>query len=316
MENLLIEDAVERWQRDGWVLIENLVTAEEIEKVLPELWDCFPSPEKYHQSPEKETTARLGILPEDPDEWLWPPAGPGFRNAQHRWNRKFPFPGYLLNRLCVHKQITEFARRAIGSDDLRIYQAQLTGKYTGLTDYEQPMHTDRNHSWIPPRAEAPWWYMEGFLYLSDVEEGTAPTRLVALHDSAGRSPMTILVMPDFDPDLYKKEVSVPGPKGSFLAYRTDVFHRGVNLTKVNGSRFLLALGFKAAGQDWVGYHAPQPDATEPEWIHFVEGSTPEELALFGFPPPGHSVWHIDMFDELRELYPGLDVEPWLSRLRN
>ncbi len=41
------------------------------------------------------------------------------------------------------------------------------------------MHTDRNHSFLPPLTETPWLHVESFLYLSDVHAGTAPTHLVA-----------------------------------------------------------------------------------------------------------------------------------------
>ena len=56
------------------------------------------------------------------------------------------------------------------------------------------------------------------------------------------------------------------------------------------ARFLLALAFKRAGQDWIGYDQAQSRSTGPGWTAFVEGSTPRELELFGFPPPGHPVW--------------------------
>ena len=29
-------------------------------------------------------------------------------------------------------------------------------KYTGETNYEQPMHTDRNHSWLPAPSGPPF----------------------------------------------------------------------------------------------------------------------------------------------------------------
>ena len=94
---------------------------------------------------------------------------------------EFAFPGTgALSRLCVHPAIVDFAERALQTTDLRVYQAQVAAKYTGLTNYEQPMHTDRNHSWLPPRPEPPWWHVEGFLYLSDVDDGTAPTHLVSV----------------------------------------------------------------------------------------------------------------------------------------
>ena len=69
--------------------------------------------------------------------------------------------------------------------------------------------------------------------------------------------------------------------GSLLAYRADVFHRGVDLTDPGAARFLLNVSFKSAGQDWIGYDSIQSRANSLEWGAFAEASTPKELALFG-----------------------------------
>jgi hypothetical protein len=210
----------------------------------------------------------------------------------------------------VHPAIVDFMQRALGPTDLRIYQARANAKYTGLTNYEQPMHTDRNHSFLPPVTDPRWLHVESFLYLSDVQAGTAPTHLVPLGDSVGRSPTEPLIMPESDPDLYAAEQPATGVRGSLLAYRPDVFHRGVDLTDPGGARFLLNVSFKPAGQDWVGYDALQSRANSFEWDAFAEGSTWEELALFGFPPPGHPIWDAPMLEATAKRYPKLDLTPW------
>jgi hypothetical protein len=137
---------------------------------------------------------------------------------------------------------------------------------------------------------------------------------VSVRDSVGRSTGAPLVLPKWDPELYAAEKPAAGPRGSLLASRADVFHRAVNLTKPEGSRFLLNVSFRKTGQDWVGFHSPQSNATSPHWAAFVEGSTPRELALFGFPPPGHEIWDVELLDATAERYPGLDIEPWRAAL--
>ena len=62
------------------------------------------------------------------------------------------------------------------------------------------------------------------------------------------------------------------------------------------TRFLLNVSFKVAGQDWIGYHSMQSRANHPAWVQFVERSTPRELELLGFPPPGHAIWNADLLD--------------------
>ena len=46
----------------------------------------------------------------------------------------------------------------------------------------------------------------------------------------------------------------------------------------------------------------------------MEGSTPRELELFGFPPPGHPIWTVELLDRLAGRYPGLDLAPWTDEL--
>ncbi len=311
------DEEITAWHEDGWVLLEGLVGTEQIDDATIDLREVFPTPEQYHADPAGETEKWLGRPSSPRESYVWPAAGPGFRPEQHRWHGEFPFPGTgALNRLCVHRSIVDFAERALQATDLRLYQVHVSAKYAGITNYEQPMHTDRNHSWLPPPAEPRWLHVEAFLYLSDVHDGTAPTHLVSVRDSAGRPPTTPLIMPGADPELYAAERPAAGVRGSLLAYRPDVFHRAVDLTEPGGARFLLNVSFKPAAQDWVGYHALQSRANSPHWVAFVEDSTPTELALFGFPPPGHPIWDTELLEATSQRYPKLDLAPWRAALNS
>jgi hypothetical protein len=308
------DDEVAAWRDDGWVLLEGLVDTDEIDAAVGDLRYVFPAPEKFfadpaaHRPPGRSDAELRRGYPE------MPTTGPAFRPEQHRFRGEFPFYGSgLLTRLCVHPAVVDFMERALAATDLRLYQAQVSAKYAGDANFEQPMHTDRNHSFLPPRMEPPWWHVESFLYLTDVDEGTAPTHLVRRRDSEGRSTNWIF-MPDGDPDLYAHEHAAVGPRGSLLVYRPDVFHRGVDLTRPGSHRYLLNVSYKVAGTDWIGFHSMQSNATHPAWTQFVESATPRELELFGFPPPGHPVWTAALVNETKEKYPKLDVEPWRRAL--
>jgi hypothetical protein len=308
------DEEVERWREDGWALLDGLIGTDEIDAAAEEMWHVFPSPAQYHADPEGETEKRLGIPPAPNEEYVWPATGPGFRPEQHRWKCEFPFPGPNLNRLCVHPSIVDFMERALADTDLRLYQAQINAKFAGAANYEQPLHTDRNHSWLPARVAPPWWHVESFLYLSDVTPGSAPTHLVPLSATRGQSTTVPLLWPTRSADVYAAEQPAAGPRGSLLVYRPDVFHRGVDLTDPEAARYLLNVSFKIAGQDWIGFHSMQSRATSPHWVAFVEGSTPRELDLFGFPSPGHPIWNAALLDDTAERYPNLDLTPWRAAL--
>lgn len=74
------------------------------------------------------------------------------------------------------------------------------------------------------------------------------------------------------------------------------------------------MSFKAARQDWVGYDSIQSRANSFEWDEFAQASTPEELALFGFPRPGHPIWDAAMIEATALRYPKLDLTPWREAL--
>jgi hypothetical protein len=55
-------------------------------------------------------------------------------------------------------------------------------------------------------------------------------------------------------------------------------------------------------------------ANHPTWVPFVERLTPDQLSVFGFPPPGHDYWTMATIDGVQRRYPGLDMAPWRDGL--
>jgi len=54
--------------------------------------------------------------------------------------------------------------------------------------------------------------------------------------------------------------------------------------------------------------------TRPDFVAFAETCTPEELALFDVPLPGHEFWTAEVLDATQRIYPRLDLEPWWNAL--
>jgi hypothetical protein len=121
-------------------------------------------------------------------------------------------------------------------------------------------------------------------------------------------------MPDFAPAIYEREQPAVGVRGSYLAYRSDVFHRGAAFAETGTSRTVLALAFKIAAHEWIGYDEAKSRSNGPEWTRFVERSSPRDLELFGFPPPGHEIWDEELLRRTHLRYPKLDLSPWKQAL--
>ena len=282
--------AAERWRTEGWVVVDGLVPEADIDAVAGDLERLFAGDtfDDYNQA--------SGLSNGDPE-------GRQFRGKQFDGLRGFPFDGCpALNDLFVHPRLAAFARLALGDDDVRLYQAATWGKWAGDVNYEQPLHLDTNHSLLPPRMEPGFWHLESFLYLSDVDEDCGPPRVL---------PRGVDAVGD---DRYEHEVAATGRRGSLLAYRSDVWHRGSNLTRPGGSRFVLAAAFRPASADWFGYDAFPRLGNSETFRDFVAGKSPEELALFGIPRPGHRFWNAATVDAMAAKYPGLDLTPWREAL--
>ena len=87
------EADVATWHDDGWVLLDGLVSTEEIDTAVPDLRGVFPTPEEYHADPAGETERWLGRPPPSREPYTWPAHGPGFRPEQHRWTASLRSPG-------------------------------------------------------------------------------------------------------------------------------------------------------------------------------------------------------------------------------
>lgn len=110
-------------------------------------------------------------------------------------------------------------------------------------------------------------------------------------------------------------MAADGPAGTVLAYRTDTFHRGSDMTDPLGSRFVLKSSFRNAANDWVDkLHLMQRSMT-PGWYEFVNRASMRQLVLLGFPAPGHPYWSEATLDGTALRYPDLDLAPWKAGVK-
>jgi len=281
--------AAERWNTDGWCLVEGLFAPDEVAAAIDEVHSLFPSADAVASGEARDFNLS------------WDSVKP-----------VFPFAGRALNRLAVHDSVIDLAQSLLGTDQVRLYQGTASAKYTGShDDYEQLLHADfGNHTLVVPRHEPGYQQLAMFVYLSDVTAETAATRMVSRRLTTGIPVERTYLSPDEYAELYAAEVPASGPAGSILAYRPDVYHRGVRMTAPRAARFMLHVSYKPAATDWLGSFGLPNAGEDLSWYRFVERAGERQLTVLGFPPPGHPYWTAQTLAGVAARYPMLDLSPW------
>jgi len=280
-----LDDVRER----GFALVEGFLAPDELRAARDALWLHFPTPDEYYAAPERHAS---------------------YAASQFAGVEEFPYRSWDLNRLAFHPDLVDAAERLLGTSDLHLYKVELWAKYAGAVDYDQPLHRDYgSHSLVVPRRDGRYQQMTTFVYLSDVTEDDAPTRIVP--EEHGRHvPFTPLYLqPGAMADV---EAPMVGPAGSLLVYRSDVLHRGSNFTRPGRSRFSLLADYQARGTTWGGKMA-WPKQAPQRWAKLIPQCSVRERDLFGFPRPGDAYWNEQTLADVEARYPGIDMTPYRSR---
>jgi ectoine hydroxylase-related dioxygenase (phytanoyl-CoA dioxygenase family) len=296
----VIDEAAQRqWNADGWCVVGGVFSADEVAAAQAALPALFPTAEEFAADTDPTRSAP-------------------FRDDSHRVMPRFPFEDGSLTDLVVHDRIIALAEELLGLDvdQLRLYQASLSAKYgQGALSDEQLLHPDYgNHTLVVPRHEPGYQQLEMFVYLSDVTPELGATRMVPLSLTADIPiERTYLSIDDYA-ELYEAEVPASGPAGSILAYRPDVYHRGVRMTKAGSARFMLHVSYKPADTDWLNSLALPHAGEDMAWYRFVNGASERQMTVLGFPVPGHPYWTPETLAGVAARYPMLDLAPWRDAL--
>ena len=220
---------------------------------------------------------------------------------------EFPYRSWDLNRLAFHPDLVDAAERYLGTTELHLYKVELWAKYAGAVDYDQPLHRDYgSHSLVVPRPDGRYQQLTTFIFLSDVTEEDGPTRIVPYED--GKDVPVHAAVPAVR-GAGRRRGAVHRAGGSLLVYRTDILHRGSDITGAGRSRFSLLADFQVRGTTWGGKMA-WPKQSPERWAKFIPQCTVRERDLFGFPRPGDPYWNEQTLDGVAARYPGIDLEPY------
>ncbi len=279
----VLEEVHER----GFAILEGFLTDAELEAAQEALWLHYPRPEDYFADPTRYSD---------------------YAASQFAGVLEFPYKSWDLNRLAFHPDLVDAAERFLGTTELHLYKVELWAKYAGASDYDQPLHRDfGSHSMVVPRLDGRYMQMTTFIFLSDVASADGPTRLVPFEQGKD-VPFTPLYIEHGR--LAEAEVAATAPAGSLLVYRSDILHRGSELTGDRSYRFSLLADYQARGTTWAGKLCWPSKSPERRWTKVMEQASVKERDLFGFPRPGDEYWNEQTLADVAARYPGMDMAPY------
>ena len=280
------DEALEEVRERGFAVIEGFLAPDELKAAQAALPLHYPSPEDYFANPSRY---------------------PQLEASQFAGVEEFPYLSWDLNRLAFHPDLVDATERYLATPDLHLYKVELWAKYAGAADYDQPLHRDYgSHSLVVPRRDLRYQQVTTFIFLSDVTEDDAPTRIVP-YEHCKDIPFTPLYL-DFGA-LADIEVAATGSAGSLFVYRTDILHRGSNFNASGRSRFSLLVDYQTRGTTWGGKMA-WPKQSPQRWAKLIPQCTVRERDLFGFPRPGDAYWNEQTRADVAARYPGMDMTPY------
>jgi hypothetical protein len=269
---------VEAWRNDGFAIMPGFLSADEIAPIV----------EDYERLYGARRPGAAEILERKREGQIG-------RFDKHQFMNidTLPYDGSVaMNLLSLHPALMAFARAALGAADVHLYQSHTWAKFTGEADFDQPFHCDfGNHTLTVPADEPHLRTIDFIVYLTDVTDEHGALHYVTKPDAFEvLGPDAVLASTDAQQAALKaRERSAAAPAGTVLAHGIDTFHRGTNLTASGGHRYTMTIGYKAAGNDAIGFHVWQVSAQR-NWAPILSNAAPEQLAALGIPPPGDPFW--------------------------
>lgn len=323
MSDRFTASEVETWRREGGVLIPGFFTPDEVAAVYADFEAVYGYPEGLGEAPNIKKPGEVGR----------------FNEGQFKTLDAVPLDcSPALNLIGVHPEILKFARAALKTPQIHLYQCQAWAKFTGAADYDQPFHCDFvNHTLTAPSEDETANSITILCYFTDVSEGHGPMHYVPRSESAGvagpEGTMGVAYIPRggdtasaesaargsasdwhaMQAALRDRARTSAGPAGSIFPYSIDVFHRGTNMTVPGGRRYAVMTCFKAAGNEKIGFHSWAFHHMKP-WSKIFNHATPDQLSCFGVPLPGDPFWTEVTIGRTSLRYPGWNAAPYRAAL--
>ncbi len=314
------EAMLEQFQRDGYVLVPDVFTAEEMDAALDAMERNFYG-KPYASWLNDYNEGNIGSV------------GDGFTTKQDEvvGRSQFPVGDPALDRLIENERYLDLFEMFLG--DLPSYCNAHLFMRSGPVDKRYPdqpwsgYHADHNTNCVlPPSPDAARFsYVNSGVYLHDVTEDGAPMLLVpgshtraadvftegwSTDNMAGASQVR-----DIRKAGLKDPVPAVGTRGSALFYSSYLLHSAQPFQNRKKQRAFWTLSMCRSDADrWTRFSNPFMYGEREYMLPFITQTTPRVRSLFGWPEPGHPYYTEQTLDLLANAFPGIDVSPYRERV--
>lgn len=293
---------MERWRRDGFAIIEGFFTPAELEPLVRDYDELYGA--RYHGDGEPVDFKAEGAIGASHYKQ--------FANIDN-----LPFGASVeLDLISLHPALMAFARDLLDVSDVHLYQSHTWAKFTGEADFDQAFHCDfGNHTLTVPGDDPELRTVDFIFYLTDVEPDLGALAYVTKPDAyAILGEGAVIAPPERQQDMRARERSAAGAAGTLVAHSIDTFHRGTNLTRPGGRRYTMTVGYKAAGNDAIGFHVWQAQQNR-DFSQLFRHASPEQLACLGVPLPGEGFWTPRTLQLAQSRWPDWDMTTYREAAR-
>ena len=285
LSSYVTDEQLAQWHEQGYCIIENFVPADVVADTVAQMHEIVPTYEEFVSEPDQ-----------------WPEALP------LTWS-DFPYRSDLMNDLVLNPAMIDFARRALGTDDIVLAHSESITKYASEHDFDQLMHQDhRNNTFVVPTGDH-HDQIASILYLTDVTIDMGPTKVVSYVDGAPWNDQSH-VSRDDAPELYEAEHAITVPAGSIFLYSMRTFHRGSAMFADEGLRHTIHVAYQRRDMTWGGWRSFVRHGQR-GWMHdLLSRISPDQRSMIGFPPPGDPYWSPESIEAVQRRYPDMDLTPY------
>ncbi len=279
MSNRFTQAHVAEWRETGFLILSDFFTENEIAPIREDFATLYPDRGKGDDVGTERSFKKEGEI--------------GASHPKQFMNfDQMPYAASsAINLISLHPQLIELSKALLGVVDVHCYQSHTWLKFTGEADYDQAFHCDfGNHTLTVPSEHVVQRTVDFVIYLCDVEDDLGALHYVTKQDASEiLGPGELIAPPDKQLELRSRERSAAAPSGTLVAHSIDTLHRGTNLTRPNGKRLTMTVGYKARGNEMIGFHVWQFSPQRP-WHTILNNASPEQLEVLGIPLPGDVFW--------------------------